>query len=70
MTLEERQDILEAEQVKFQHRIKEWSDEITDHFNLLINEVIKNTNLMGEHFKVHYLDKKERYTPKRKSKYD
>ncbi len=65
MTLEERQDILEAEWVECQHRMEKWSDELTDHFNLLINEVIKNTNLMGEHFKVHYIDKKERYSTKK-----
>ena len=71
--LEERQNILEAGEVRFQRLLKEWADETTKNVNervsAIIKETLKNMELMREHFESHYLDKKKReeYASKRKT---
>ena len=60
LTEKERIDMLEASEVRWQRLVDE-------QLSILTKEIITNIRLMREHFESHYLDKKERYTPKRKT---
>ena len=78
--IEDRLEIVEAgEALGIVTRMK-WADDITEHvdlkFSALIKAILGNitqmktwNNDLAEHYKSHFLDKKERYTPKRKTNY-
>jgi len=67
--LEKRQDIAEASEAKWQRVVDEQLTDLTNIILSLSSMMRKWNNDLAEHFKKHYIDKKERPTPKRKSKY-
>ena len=78
--VENRLEIVEAGEASGIVTRKKWADDITEHvdmkFSALIKAILGNITQMktwnddlAEHYKSHSLDKKERYTPKRKTNY-
>ena len=67
--LEERMEILEAGEIRFQRLIDEQLSALTEVILSNIAQMKTWNEDIEEHFKYHHLDKKNQYASKRKPKY-